>query len=514
MESIQRWGVFELALPGRSDANPFTDYDMQGTFSHPEETLTVDGFYDGDGTWRIRFMPSFEGTYTYRIFGSFSDETFEGSFAVTAPSPGNHGPVRVHNRYHFAYADGTPCYPLGTTCYAFDLQPEEIVEKTFSELEKGYFKKIRFCILPKHYDFCLQDPVTFPFEGTPMDASVLTRENFAEYNGNPPGNDWDFTRFVPAFFRIHDRTIKRLMDLGMEADLILFHAYDRWGFSQMPMEDNLRYIRYLTARYSAYRNVWWSLANEYELLRQISEDDWLTMADELTRHDPYHHLASIHNNESFYDFTKPWVTHCSCQRMDHYRTTEATDELRQQFGKPVVWDEFGYEGDLPHCWGNFTPQEIVRRSWEAILRGGYPGQSETYLSDDGVLWWAHGGRIKGESAARYRFMQEFLQDVPGCGLKLYTFRDDLHFQWDDKVAVPEDDAFAGQYYFFYYSLWRPSFRQIWIDEDTWYDVEIIDTWAMTITPGGRHKGRFDVPLPTRQYMGIRLKKSADQTDGD
>jgi hypothetical protein len=24
------------------------------------------------------------------------------------PSKGNHGPVRVHNTYHFAYADGTP----------------------------------------------------------------------------------------------------------------------------------------------------------------------------------------------------------------------------------------------------------------------------------------------------------------------------------------------------------------------------------------------------------------------
>lgn len=35
---------------------------------------------------------------------------------------------------------------------------------------------------------------------------------------------------------------------------------------------------------------------------------------------------------------------------------------------------------------------------------------------------------------------------------------------------------------------------------------------MTITPAGRHKGRYELPLPGTQYIGIRLKKSADQSD--
>ncbi|MCD8010480.1 MAG: DUF5060 domain-containing protein [Lachnospiraceae bacterium] len=511
MEKVERWGVFETAVPGRTEGNPFTDYEMQATFTGPQETRTVEGFYDGDGTWRVRFMPSFEGEYTYRIYGNFSDCGTEGRFLVTAPGPNNHGPVRVRNRYHLAWEDGTPHYSLGTTCYTFDLQREEIVEETFRELEKGYFNKIRFCLFPKHYDFCLYDPIAFPYEGTPMDASVLTRENFDQYNGNPPGNHWDFTRFNPAFFRIHDRTIRRLMDMGIEADLILFHAYDRWGFSQMSMEDNRRYLRYVTARYSAFRNVWWALANEYELLHH-SEADWDILGKELRSHDPYGHLLSIHNCEVFYDYSKDWITHCSCQRCDHYRTTESTDELRMQYGKPVVWDEFGYEGDFPHCWGNFTPEEIVRRSWEALLRGGYCGHGETFLSEDNVIWWAHGGRLKGQSAERFRFMKDFLADVPGCGLKLAKLRDDKHFQWDDKVAVPEAPRYEGTWYFFYYSLWQPAFRQIWVDDTTWFDVDVIDTWQMTVTPIGRRRGRFNVPLGTKQYMGIRLRKSEVQDD--
>ena len=52
MQQIEKWGVFELALPGRSDGNPFVDLALTGTFAHGQEIASVDGFYDGDGVWR------------------------------------------------------------------------------------------------------------------------------------------------------------------------------------------------------------------------------------------------------------------------------------------------------------------------------------------------------------------------------------------------------------------------------------------------------------------------------
>lgn len=70
--------------------------------------------------------------------------------------------------------------------------------------------------------------------------------------------------------------IDSLASFGCEADLILFHPYDKgyWGFDSMPMEVNLRYLQYLQARLSSFHNVWWSLANEYDLVKQKSEDEW------------------------------------------------------------------------------------------------------------------------------------------------------------------------------------------------------------------------------------------------
>ena len=224
---VERWDVLELTVNGPQEGNPFVEQTMEGTFVGKNETVTTAGFYDGDGVYKVRFMPSFEGEYTYKTTGSFPEAETQGSFTVTPATGNNHGPVRVANTYHFAYEDGTPYYSVGTTCYVWPHQPEEVIQKTLEELDKGYFNKIRFCVFPKHYIHNFKDPQTFPYEGTPMDASGLTEENFS-YQVDFSGNHWDFTRFNPEHFRRVERAILQLRDRGIEADLIVLHPYDRW----------------------------------------------------------------------------------------------------------------------------------------------------------------------------------------------------------------------------------------------------------------------------------------------
>lgn len=239
--------------------------------------------------------------------GSFLKEECEGGFTVTAPSKGNHGPVRVANTYHFAYEDGTPYYSIGTTCYVWNLQSDELIEQTFETLKNSAFNKIRFCVFPKHYDYNLGEPRSYPYEGTPMDSSVLTKENFLEYTGKTEGNHWDFTRFNPKHFQHIEKCILRLRDMGIEADLIVMHPYDRWGFAQMTKEQDALYWKYVLARFSAYRNMWWSLANEYDLFDHKAVEDWEGYAKIICGKDPYHHLRSIHNCHAFYDYNRPWL---------------------------------------------------------------------------------------------------------------------------------------------------------------------------------------------------------------
>ena len=496
---VERWGVQEVRVSGPQDGNPFVEQWVRGEFTGGGETVRAEGFYDGDGRYIVRFMPSFEGNYTFCVTGSFLKEPVSGEFSVSPAAPGNHGPVRVHNTWHFAYKDGTPYYSIGTTCYVWALQDDARIAQTLDTLRHSAFNKIRFCLLPKHYDYNLGEPRSYPFEGTPMDSSVLTRENFGDYTGRAEGNRWDFTRFNPEHFRHLERCVLALQKLGIEADLIVMHPYDRWGFSCMTREQDDRYWRYVLARFSAFRNVWWSLANEYDLMRDKTLEDWEHYAALICELDPYRHLRSIHQCVHLYDHSRPWITHCSIQRVDLYKTAEMTDELRERYRKPVVLDEIAYEGDIQHGWGNISGEEMLRRFWEAACRGGYPGHGETYLCPENVLWWSHGGVLRGESHKRFGLLHEILKQTPGVGLKPYPL------SWDCTCAVPQEDG-HGLYFLIYFSFMRPSFREFHFDDVTPLRVEVIDTWEGTLTDAGVHCGKFRVELPGKPYMALRIRQ--------
>ncbi len=498
-ETVEKWDVFEVEVPGKSDGNPFTDYTIRGTFRGKEETRTVDGFYDGDGVYRVRFMPSFEGEYTFTVEGSFSEEKYSGTFQAVKPSPDNHGMVRVSHTYHFAYEDGTPYYSIGTTCYVWELQSEELQKKTLETLKNSAFNKIRFCIFPKHYDYNLGEPISYPYEGTPMDSSVLTKENFKEYDGCPEGNHFDYKRFNVKHFQHIDDCIRKLMELGIQADLIVMHPYDRWGFSEMSPECDDLYWKYLIARVGAFRNVWWALANEYDLFPKKTLEDWERYARIICEKDVYSHLRSIHNCRPFYDHSRPWITHCSIQRQDLYKGAELVNEWRERYRKPIVLDEIAYEGNIQHGWGNISGQEMVRRFWEGFCRGGYPGHGETYMNKDDILWWSHGGELHGESPERFKFMKKIMDETPAPGLR------PMAGEWDEVAAEVDESVPSHKYYLFYYSFMRPSFRDYYFDDETEYEVEVIDTWNMTIENQGIHKGKFRVQLPGREYMAVRIR---------
>ena len=165
---------------------------------------------------------------------------------------------------------------------------------------------------------------------------------------------------------------------------------------------------------------------------------------------------------------------------------------------PVVLDEIAYEGNIQHGWGNITAEEMVRSFWEAACRGGYHCQGETFLCDENILWWSHGGMLRGESSQRISFLRTIIEQIHGQKLKPRTA------SWDEVCAIPENND--NGYYLFFYSFMRPSFREYYFDDDTYYTVEIIDTWNMTIENVGSFIGRFSVPLPAKQYIAVRITK--------
>ncbi len=473
--TVERWGLFELKLPGPADRNPFVDVRFSARFSRGHCALEVDGFYDGDGVYRVRVMPDVEGDWHYTTRSNVAElDDVQGGFTCVPPTGRNHGPVGVSRTYHFAYADGTPYRELGTTCYAWAHQGEIMELRTLDTLGAAPFDKLRMCVFPKHYNYNANEPEHYPFEGS-------------------ASGGWDFARFEPQFWRHLECRVRDLRDLGIEADVILFHPYDRWGFAAMDAESDDRYLRYCLSRLSSYRNVWWSLANEWDLMRTKTEADWDRFFRVVQECDPYQHLRSIHNCHRFYDHAKPWVTHLSIQRSD----VEQTRVWRETYRKPAVVDECCYEGNIPERWGDISAQEMVRRFWETTARGGYCGHGETYLDPEDVLWWSKGGTLHGESPSRLEFMRRMLSAAPAEGLEPL----DGVIRHDHPCAGK-----AGEYYLVYFGLHQPARVTLNLPDERRFSVEAVDTWGMTVEPRGEATGSVTVDLPGRPYFALIARR--------
>lgn len=475
--SVGRWERFEVVIAGPAHGNPFTDVELSARFLGPDGAAAeVLGFYDGDGRYRIRFLPPVEGTWRFETASNAASlDRLAGQFEVTAST--SRGPVRVDGM-HFRYADGTRYLPIGTTAYAWTHQGDDLEERTLRTLGSAPFTKIRMCVFPKSYTFNSNEPERFPF----------TRDS----NGG-----FLLDRFDPAYWAHLEQRIDQLDALGIEADLILFHAYDRWGFSRMDPASDDRYVRYATARLSAFRNVWWSMANEFDLLFDKTEADWERWAGIVQRWDATDHLRSIHNCRVVYDQGRPWITHVSMQRTDAYKTAEMTTEWRR-WQKPVVVDECAYEGNIDQGWGNISGEEMVRRCWEGAVRGGYVGHGETYVDPGEVLWWAKGGDLHGTSPERMAFLARITEEAPGGVLE------PVAGDWDAPAA-----GVVGEHVLYYFGFSQPTFRRFFHDPSTTWDVDVIDTWNTTVETVARGvSGRFVVDLPGRPYIAVRLRRAA------
>jgi hypothetical protein len=353
------------------------------------------------------------------------------------------------------------------------------------------------CIFPKYYEYNRKEPEFYPFEGTPP-------------------RDWDFSRFNPAFFRHLERRVGQLRDLGIEADLILFHPYDQghWGFDRMEDAADDRYLRYVIARLSAYRNVWWSLANEYDFMKEKQEADWDRFFRITESSDPYQHLRSIHNGTRLYNHTHPWVTHASIQNGSAVADFGRAGLYRDVYRKPIIFDEVKYEGNIPLRWGNLSAEEMIHRFWQGTIAGTYVGHGETYLHPDDILWWSHGGTLHGQSPPRIAFLRKIVEEGPDEGLEPI-----------DKWQEPRVAGRKGEYYLVYLGKeapteWAFELPRAGLEGSLRLRVEVIDTWAMTVTPVD---GRFEVTprdkytlvceeqpiikLPGKPYVALRLRKA-------
>lgn len=471
-QNIERWGRFEIEFKHSEKKNPF-DNNISATFSLNNESIVVRGFYDGNDSYKVRFMPTQTGLWKYTTSSNIeSMNNQSGSFISIEPTKkNNHGMVVVDGKHHFKYNDGKRYYPIGTTAYAWTHMGLDVQKETLKSLEVSAFNKIRMCVFPKDYMHVKDNPELFPFEIKKTEKNKEGKEIKV----------WDYQRFNPSFFQHLEKCIDQLALLNIESDLILFHPYDkgRWGFDSMPNDVNVRYIEYITARLSSFRNIWWSLANEWDYVKSKTISDWDMLSQTVVDNDPYGHLCSIHGSTAtYYDYWKPMFTHVSVQDEAPVLSAVSSATLRNVFNKPVVLDEVGYEGNLTNRWGRWSPQKMVSLFLNGVMGGVYVTHGECYKIEDNPIFWAQGELFQGDSWQRIKFIRTLMEEAPnpiemsdisrdfvtstaGEGYYFIHFDENIQSEW--LFNLPEKNANYNK-----------------LKEGQSFKVDIINVWDMTI----------------------------------
>jgi hypothetical protein len=485
---VEQWDVLEIMLNGPSSGNPYMEVSLVAVFVQDREKIVVPGFYDGEGIYRIRFSPNKQGHWTYRTESNVTELSNQvGEFLCSPPSGSNHGPVQIVNTYYLQYADGNPFYSIGTTAYQWTSVKQSVQSKTISTLSEAPFNKIRMCFFPKSYQYGNDtEPWKYPF----------IRENGQNIFSRP-----DF-----EFFQNFDKRVKQLMEMGIQADVILFHPYDSWGYCEMGDEQNEKYVRYMIARLSAYRNVWWSLANEWDVPRIRETIDWEGIGTLLQREDPHQRLRGIHNwyntEDHFYDHSRPWITHISAQTSQFYQARK----WREKYKKPLLFDEMRYEGDVPSGWGNLTAKEMTSYFWMAGLSGGYGTHGDTFrnAADDTteVRWWAKGGELVGDSPERIRYFKVVMERAPVQEMIPGIIDQGEPENLNNNIYTL---SWPGAYYLAYVAD-PQQVVEVNLEGDAAYHLDILDTWNMKVVEqrsAGPGKFRYTTELP---YSALRFYK--------
>eukprot|EP00483_Globobulimina_turgida_P008776 UN08794 len=242
-----------------------------------------------------------------------------------------------------------------------------------------------------------------------------------------------------------------MLDIGnIMADVILFHSYDQghWGFDCMgcgypknntcrkspntyDVSNDLFYLRYIIARISSYRHVWYSIANEFDHISckqkgftnystaaysSLTFPTWDKYFETIMEQDPYgneYKEKSIHNGRIVYNYSQPWTTHFSVQSFSNVPYTSWQSLFNVD--KPVVLDEEGYEGNITAGWGSNSAAKETDRFWMGNSMGNLVGHSECLLPNStnnvagtSIMWWNLGNVMRGGSYKKIGWFHKYM----------------------------------------------------------------------------------------------------------
>lgn len=395
--------------------NPFKAVKVFAVFIHENAApKMVEGFCDSpDGRlYKIRFMPQLIGVYTFEVSLEAKNTMLKKSGTFKAIPSVNKGILTLDptHPWHFQYENGEHFFWNGTTAYwLLGWKDEKIIAQSIDRLAALGINRIRVAINGRaHGGDRWNEPTVVESEKFTFKLNPWVAENPEDLD-RP---NFDVTRFNLAHWQRLDRLVDRCRAKGIVVSLIFYvdgldHACDPFKLENMGNADEQLYYAYAAARYAAFENIMWDIANEYHLFRTPEWAD--KMGQFLKAKDPYNHLISVHGKADFPFRKSPWVDVVMYQSWDEcggYEFMAQSKQLQAATGRilPAINEEYGYEGHYPP-WGcgataakEKDGRSALNRSqlaWEICMTGSYQTTGETAEYGTGAGEDTGGGWING-----------------------------------------------------------------------------------------------------------------------
>jgi Protein of unknown function (DUF4038)/Domain of unknown function (DUF5060) len=402
--SVEAYDFVEVIAKVESPdaSNPFNDATLGGSFgkSGGTDRTTVEGFCDSaDGSlFRIRFMPSSPGSYSYSI--TYRQGSFEAAHTGTFQASDGHrrGPIRVDSKYpwHFVWeGTGEHYFFNGTTAFwLMGWREDRVINSIVERLHGLKINRIR-ALVAGATNILWGEPV-MPGEN----FSLFLRPWIAEAPTSLDHPGIDFSRFDTAYWQKWERMLRFARDRNVIISAILDISTHK-AQPAAGSEDERRYVRYAVSRLSAFSNVTWDLGDDLDSYR---DEKWAhEMGTLIQNWDPYKHLASSHPvHREHQDRASDWFGFTSIQNWSRQQHELMLEERQIQIktGRiiPQTNEEYGYEDHYPR-WApapDGDSAETLRRvAWDVAMAGAYGTAGESCRRGTNVWPDTGGGWING-----------------------------------------------------------------------------------------------------------------------
>ena len=332
---IWRRHILSFEKSGGAGPSPFT-LEMEATFTHEStgESLTLPAYYDGEATWRVAFMPTQLGPWSWLT--SSGEPSLDGHTGqVTALESGNPGLLRADPRApnKWRFQDGPPVIPIGLFVNAMlDDAPEEDFVRLADFMREHHFALLNFRLSEHDLAFASVQELSLDLE----------------------------------LWRRLERRVELLTERGLGVDLMLY-TDDSGAPSFGPQSEAERLlIRAMVARFASFPSL---LFNTGIDLAEYRDQGWVNWYGQQIRSlDPYAHPVSSRYGGGSGNLIMEGQTFNSVGARNSMMS-ELISAYQRDDQLPALNND-NWSEDLPGNINGHSPADLRRAAWKAFFAGG------------------------------------------------------------------------------------------------------------------------------------------------